>query len=125
MKLKYDLLKLVLGIGFMSHLMNCLIESAGQRIWKNLAAIFLLFFLVLKRVSFVKGEESAWTFFIVLIATVPANLRMACWAAACVFSHLNPVSRLMYDCILYLCLLAAEEVLMGIAARVICYPSTS
>jgi len=86
---------------------------------KYLAAAVVLIFLLVRSVPFMKGQESIWVFFLGFVATTPFNLKTSKNIMDYLFFDSNIFLKVIYLAILFLCMLAVEEIILGIISRVL------
>lgn len=115
MSMKYNLLKLVVGIVNIGYLMYSAISEKNA--WNILIAVVLLY-LIVKSVAFAQYAESLWVFVIAIFAFIPFNIKLSCMVAELFFRN-NILTLIIFRFVFYLCFLAMEELVLGIGARVI------
>lgn len=121
MDVVYNLVKLIVGIlniGFLSYLSINDALYRGIKWWNILAAIILVP-LIVKSLPFAKRNESVWTFFIGLVATIPFNLKISRCLVMFFFDYANMFSRSILFVVFFMCLLSIEEIILGILTRII------
>ena len=121
MNMRYDMAKLVTGIANVGMILFFSTDSGSSNLfsrWGILIA-FVILLLVVKSVSFIRKNESIWVFTLTLFATIPFNVRSADMIANCLFFDINLFSKTLCIIVIYICLLSAEEIFMGLLARII------
>lgn len=119
---KFDILKLVSGIGFIEYLlylgMNAyeVYQVAG---WKYFVIAFLSLFLMIKITAFTKNNESLWVFFILFIVTIPINIQITYKIMKYCFEDLNLLFATVYRIVIFQALLSIEEIVAGVIARIL------
>lgn len=121
MNMRYDMAKLVSGIANVGMMLyfSTFARSRSLFGWRGIIIAFLILLLVVQSVTFIKKNESIWVFTIILFVTIPFNLRSAGMIVNCLFSYTNAFSKTLYVIVIYICLLSAEEIFVGLLARVI------
>lgn len=77
MDMKYNLAKLIVGVGNIGYILyNSLSGNKKSGCWGVMLGI-LLVFMVIKSVSFIREQESTWVFLVSAIATIPFNIKLA------------------------------------------------
>lgn len=121
MNMRYDMAKLVSGIANVGMILYFSTFSRSGNLfgWRGMFIAFLLLLLVVQSVTFIRKNESIWVFTIILFVTIPFNIRSAGMMVNCLFSYTNAFSKTLYVIVIYICLLSAEEIFVGLLARVI------
>lgn len=119
MDMKYNLAKLIVGVGNIGYILyNSLSGSKKSGCWGIMLGI-LIVFMVIKSVSFIKEQESTWVFLVSAIATIPFNIKLASIAVDMYLIDGFALMKILFGIVVYLCILSAEEILFGVMARII------
>ena len=119
MDMKYNLAKLIVGVGNIGYILyNSLSGNKKSGCWGVMLGI-LLVFMVIKSVSFIREQESTWVFLVSAIATIPFNIKLASIAVDMYLIDGFALMKILFGIVVYLCILSAEEILFGVMARII------
>lgn len=121
MNLKYNLAKMVIGMGNVGAILyNSLFLSQknSYRFW-NIVVGILLIFMVIRSVAFMKGQESTWIFLVSAIALMPLNIKLTFIMINLYLVENYTFTKILFGIVVYLCFLSAEEILLGVIARII------
>lgn len=121
MNMRYDMAKLITGMVNVGMILYFSMYAGDRSLfgWRGIVIALVIMFLVVQSVTFIRKNESIWVFTITLFVTIPFNIRSAGMLVNCFFSYTNAFSRTLYVIIIYICLLSAEEIFVGLLARVI------
>lgn len=121
MNISYDIIKLAAGIaniGIFFYLSIGSICNNCFRWWGILIALILMF-LVVRSVSFMRGQESIWVFVLTMFTTIPFNIRLSGIIVNWYVPYFNIVTRILLISVVHLSLLSSEEIFLGLLARAI------
>lgn len=121
MNIKYNLAKLTVGAANISYILyNSLSDhkKIGYGYW-NIIIGFLLTFMVIKSVEFVKNQECTWIFLVSAIVSIPVNIKLALIAVNLYLIDSFILTKILFGVVIYLCILSAEEILLGVMTRII------
>lgn len=119
---RYNSLKFLVGVFNIGYLLFCGISiySIRQGVWwKFVCAAVLIFFILLKWVSFIKKNENLWAFVITLIIGLPFNIKISRLITGLYFDYTNLFFTLIYGIIFFMSCLAMEEILVGMVIRIL------
>jgi len=121
MRRKLDLIKLIAGVGGIGFLLYRSLGAGayGGFGWRNLAVSAALVLLLTGSISFTRGQESTWVFFVGMAVTAPFNKKAASLITSFFLSPSATPFWLIYAGILFMCLLSVEEIILGILARIV------
>lgn len=121
MHIKYNLAKLIVGAANISYILyNSLSDDKkiGYGFW-NIIIGLLLTFMVIKSVEFVKNQECTWIFLVSAIVSIPFNIKLTSIAVNSYLIDSFILTKILFGIVIYLCILSAEEILLGVMTRVI------
>lgn len=121
MNIKYNLAKLTVGAANISYILyNSLSDDKkiGYGFW-NIIIGLLLTFMVIKSVEFVKNQECTWIFLISAIVSIPFNIKLTLIAVNLYLIDSFILTKIFFGVVIYLCILSAEEILLGVVTRII------
>lgn len=121
MRIRYNLIKTVVGISNVSLLFYdslSLIDKYEYKWWEGIMGIFLMF-LIVKGISFMKGEENIWIFLISMTALIPFNIKLTYEIVNWWLIDYFVITKILFGGIVYLSLLSAEEIFLGIVTRIL------
>lgn len=121
MNIKYNLAKLTVGAANISYILyNSLSDDKkiGYGFW-NIIIGLLLTFMVIKSVEFVKNQECTWIFLISAIVSIPFNIKLTLIAVNLYLIDSFILTKIFFGVVIYLCILSAEEILLGVMTRII------
>lgn len=121
MNIKYNLAKLTVGAANISYILyNSLSDDKkiGYGYW-NIIIGFLLTFMVIKSVEFVKNQECTWIFLVSAIVSIPVNIKLTLIALNLYLIDSFILTKILFGVVIYLCILSAEEILLGVMTRII------
>lgn len=121
MNIKYNLAKLTVGAANISYILyNSLSDDKkiGYGLW-NIIIGLLLTFMVIKSVEFVKNQECTWIFLISAIVSIPFNIKLTLIAVNLYLIDSFILTKIFFGVVIYLCILSAEEILLGVMTRII------
>jgi len=121
MNLKYNLIKMIIGVGNVAFILYHSLSfdsSKGYRLW-NIVFGILLIFMVTKSVTFTKKQEGIWIFLISAIALTPFNIRLTSIAANLYLIESFVFTKILFGVVMYLCILSVEEILLEIISSII------
>lgn len=121
MNIKYNLAKLTVGAANISYILyNSLSDDKkiGYGYW-NIIIGFLLIFMVIKSVEFVKNQECTWIFLVSAIVSIPFNIKLTLIAVNLYLIDSFILTKILFGIVIYLCILSAEEILLGVMTRII------
>ncbi len=119
---KYNLIKLLVGMFDIAYLLY--VGTSYRAIhsglwWKYLIVALIILLILLKWVTFADKNESLWSFVITLFVVLPCNIRVSYIVISEYFYIMNLFSRVLYAIVFCMCLISAEEILVGILTRII------
>lgn len=120
MNMKYDMAKLAVGMGNVCYIL-CKSLAGGKKTgygWCGIAIGILLVFMVIKSVSFMKGQESTWVVLVLTIVTMPFNIKIAFIVVGLYLDDGFILAKFFGGMAVYLCILSMEEILFGVMARI-------
>ncbi len=121
MNIKYNLAKLTVGAANISYILyNSLSDDKkiGYGFW-NIIIGLLLTFMVIKSVEFVKNQECTWIFLVSAIVSIPFNIKLTLIAVNLYLIDSFILTKILFGVVIYLCILSAEEILLGVMTRII------
>lgn len=121
MRIRYNLIKTVVGISNVSLLFYdslSLIDKYEYKWWEGIMGIFLMF-LIVKGISFMRGEENIWIFLISMTALIPFNIKLTYEIVNWWLIDYFVITKILFGGIVYLSLLSAEEIFLGIVTRIL------
>ena len=121
MNIKYNLAKLIVGAANISYILyNSLSDDKkiGYGYW-NIIIGFLLTFMVIKSVEFVMNQEYTWIFLVSAIVSIPFNIKLTFIAVNLYLIDSFILTKIFFGVVIYLCILSAEEILLGVMTRII------
>lgn len=121
MNIKYNLAKLTVGAANISYILyNSL--SDDRKIgygFGNIIIGLLLTFMVIKSVEFVKNQECTWIFLVSAIVSIPFNIKLTSIVVNSYMIDSFILTKILFGIVIYLCILSAEEILLGVMTRII------
>lgn len=121
MKMRVQMIKMILGTGVAGWLFFDAAESVsryGGRWWNFVFGAAVLFVTV-GNVRFMRGAESVWGFLLSAAAFFVVNVRAAVVVVDVFLNGYLLVTKVLLGIVVWLSLLAAEEILLGVIARYI------
>lgn len=121
MNIKYNLAKLIVGAANISYILyNSLSDDKkiGYGFW-NIIIGLLLTFMVIKSVEFMKNQECTWIFLVSAIVSIPFNIKLTSIAVNSYLIDSFILTKILFGIVIYLCILSAEEILLGVMTRII------
>lgn len=121
MNLKYNLIKMIIGVGNVAFILYHSLSfdsSKGYRLW-NIVFGILLIFMVTKSVTFTKKQEGIWIFLISAVVLTPFNIRLAAITANLYLIESFAFTKILFGLVIYLCILSVEEILLEIISSII------
>ena len=121
MRMKVQMFKMIAGTGVAGWLFFDAAESVsryGGRWWNLLLGVVVLLVTV-GSVRFMRGAESVWVFLLSAAAFFMVNVRAAAVVVDVFLEGYLFVTKVLLGIVVWLCLLAAEEILLGVIARYI------
>lgn len=121
MNIKCNLAKLTVGAANISYILyNSLSDDRkiGYR-FGNIIIGLLLTFMVIKSVEFVKNQECTWIFLVSAIVSIPFNIKLTSIAVNSYLIDSFILTKILFGIVIYLCILSAEEILLGVMTRII------
>ena len=79
----------------------------------------VILFLTVGNVSFMKRKESLWLFVLTAAVFLPFNIKLAAAAVNVYLKDSPVVTRFLFGTALYLDLFSAEEIFLGVIARIL------
>lgn len=111
----FDLMKMAFGLVHVCYFFYGTCHGMGPAGFAlGMGVLYLLVFLV----PFCRKQESTWIFFLCLIGTFPLNAELV-RLVVIFYRDYSAVARGFVAVTVYMCLLAGEELLLGIIGRVL------
>ncbi len=120
MQMRFSLCRLVVGTTIIAVLLNrslLLSDSFGVR-WGYVLAAIVLMLLLVRSLPFARHRENLWLFLLVFVTTAVFNVRISAYAVNEFLTSFKFFLKCTYAFWLFLALLAAEEIILGIMARI-------
>ena len=121
MRMKAQLLKMILGTGLAGWLFFDALDSVsrhGGRYFNVVLGVMILL-LTVGTVRFMRGTETVWVFLLSVLAFMAVNIRAAVLAVNVILAEYSGITKVLFGIVFYLSFLAAEEIVLGTAGRIL------